>query len=257
MGGEQFRIMIKLFRNIRKNLLNEGKTTRYFKYAIGEIILVVIGILIALQINNWNEGRKDNKQMLTNIHSIEEDIESDLLDFQNINALYNKQIKAGSYIIPIMESKNTQIADSLKFILDFNEMSSTRTIIKSNDTWNFLNASGIISEFPDSKLKKMLQDYNRDYNQLVEGLNVSTNPSRIELRKLKYELFSDTEHRKFFPTNTPIPPNRASYASILNDKRVLPLCKYIRSNATYNEVRVQILIQKATDILNYINNSYN
>ena len=50
--------MIKLFRNIRKQLLNEGKTTKYFKYAIGEIILVVIGILIALAINNWNEGVK-------------------------------------------------------------------------------------------------------------------------------------------------------------------------------------------------------
>ena len=44
--------MIKFFRNIRKNLLMENKTSKYFKYAIGEIILVVIGILIALQINN-------------------------------------------------------------------------------------------------------------------------------------------------------------------------------------------------------------
>ncbi len=62
--------MIKLFRNIRKNLLADpperafsvragGKTTNYLKYAIGEIILVVIGILIALSINNWNESRKD------------------------------------------------------------------------------------------------------------------------------------------------------------------------------------------------------
>lgn len=50
--------MIKLFKNIRKNLLNEGKTSKYFKYAIGEIVLVVIGILIALQINNWNEVKK-------------------------------------------------------------------------------------------------------------------------------------------------------------------------------------------------------
>ena len=50
--------MIKLFRNIRKALLEKGKTTNYLKYAIGEIVLVVIGILIALQINNWNESRK-------------------------------------------------------------------------------------------------------------------------------------------------------------------------------------------------------
>ncbi|KAA3641408.1 MAG: hypothetical protein DWP95_06895 [Proteobacteria bacterium] len=47
--------MINFFRKIRKNLLNEGKTGRYLKYAIGEILLVVIGILIALQINNWNQ----------------------------------------------------------------------------------------------------------------------------------------------------------------------------------------------------------
>lgn len=53
--------MIKLFRNIRKTLLNEGKTSKYIKYAVGEIILVVIGILIALQINNWNENRKIQK----------------------------------------------------------------------------------------------------------------------------------------------------------------------------------------------------
>jgi hypothetical protein len=47
--------MIKFFRKIRQNLLIENKTSKYFKYAIGEIILVVIGILVALQINNWNE----------------------------------------------------------------------------------------------------------------------------------------------------------------------------------------------------------
>jgi hypothetical protein len=50
--------MIKFFRKIRQNLLMENKTGKYLKYAIGEIILVVIGILIALQINNWNENQK-------------------------------------------------------------------------------------------------------------------------------------------------------------------------------------------------------
>lgn len=55
--------MIKFFRRIRQNLLLEGKTGRYFKYAIGEIILVVIGILIALQINNWNQSIKGKKSL--------------------------------------------------------------------------------------------------------------------------------------------------------------------------------------------------
>ena len=51
--------MIKFFRKIRYNLLSENKTGKYLKYAVGEIVLVVIGILIALGINNWNEHRKD------------------------------------------------------------------------------------------------------------------------------------------------------------------------------------------------------
>ena len=50
--------MIRFFRKIRQNLLSEGKTVKYLKYAIGEIVLVVIGILIALSINNWNEQKK-------------------------------------------------------------------------------------------------------------------------------------------------------------------------------------------------------
>jgi hypothetical protein len=195
--------------------------------------------------------------MLTNIHSIKQDIESDVLDFQKINAILNKQINAGRAIIPIMESTNHYIADSLKFILNFNVMTSTTTLIETNNTWDYLNSSGIISEFPDSKLKTMLLDYDNDYNQLVEGLNVSANPTRLELRKLKYELFTDTEHRKFFPTPSPIPPSKESYASILNDKRVLPICRYIGSNGTYFQGRVQILNQKANDILNYLNNNYN
>jgi hypothetical protein len=49
--------MIKLFRNIRKKLIEQGKTTNYLKYAIGEIVLVVFDILIALQFNNWNVSR--------------------------------------------------------------------------------------------------------------------------------------------------------------------------------------------------------
>jgi hypothetical protein len=51
--------MIKFFRKIRQNLLDENKTGKYFKYAIGEIALVVIGILIALSLNNWNNNKKD------------------------------------------------------------------------------------------------------------------------------------------------------------------------------------------------------
>lgn len=64
--------IMKFFRRIRQELLSEGQTVKYLRYALGEIVLVVLGILIALQINNWNQARKDNavlKEYLVKIKS--------------------------------------------------------------------------------------------------------------------------------------------------------------------------------------------
>ena len=62
--------MIKFFRKIRQNLLMENKFSKYLVYAIGEIILVVVGILIALQVNNWNEERKLNTLEIATLNEI-------------------------------------------------------------------------------------------------------------------------------------------------------------------------------------------
>jgi hypothetical protein len=82
--------MIKFFRKIRQNLVMQDKTSKYFKYAIGEITLVVIGILIALQINNWNENNNKKKQ-LNNIYTIiDQNFKTDLKNITNSIAFYQK-----------------------------------------------------------------------------------------------------------------------------------------------------------------------
>jgi uncharacterized membrane-anchored protein YhcB (DUF1043 family) len=70
--------MIKFFRNIRKNLLAEGKTTKYFKYAIGEIFLVVIGILIALYLNNQQQEYSIQKQQEIYLRLVKREMKSNL-----------------------------------------------------------------------------------------------------------------------------------------------------------------------------------
>ena len=73
--------MIKFFRKIRRNLLSEGKTGKYLKYAFGEIMLVVLGILIALQINNWNEGRKEKNNQRSVLSNLLQDLKSDSISY--------------------------------------------------------------------------------------------------------------------------------------------------------------------------------
>ncbi|MCL6257681.1 DUF6090 family protein [Aquiflexum sp. TKW24L] len=71
--------MINFLRKIRQKLLLENKISGYLKYGIGEIFLVVIGILIALSINNWNEGRKARAQELSTMKEIIENLKYDIV----------------------------------------------------------------------------------------------------------------------------------------------------------------------------------
>lgn len=84
--------MIRFFSNIRKKLAAENKFLAYSRYAIGEIVLVVIGILIALQINNWNEQRKYKNLEITMLAEIRESLEESLTE---INDMINKN---GKYV---------------------------------------------------------------------------------------------------------------------------------------------------------------
>ena len=76
--------MIKFFRIIRQQLINQNKMGKYFKYAIGEIILVVIGILLALQINNWNEESKNRVKEREALEGIKTALESDLRLYEKV-----------------------------------------------------------------------------------------------------------------------------------------------------------------------------
>jgi len=74
--------MIPFFRKIRKNMADNNRPLKYMRYAIGEIVLVVIGILIALQINNWNENRKTKLRSQVYINEIVNDL---MIETLNIN----------------------------------------------------------------------------------------------------------------------------------------------------------------------------
>ncbi|MBN7815164.1 DUF6090 family protein [Algoriphagus pacificus] len=85
--------MIKFFRKIRQNLLLEGQTGKYLKYALGEIILVVIGILIALQINNANERLKQNRKAKNYEETLITELNDDLMRINQLDTLCQKMQK--------------------------------------------------------------------------------------------------------------------------------------------------------------------
>ncbi len=83
--------MIKFFRKIRQTLLSEGKNGKYLKYALGEILLVVIGILLALTINSWNEARVENNKIEEILIGIKNDLNHDIEIFDKVINAFTKK----------------------------------------------------------------------------------------------------------------------------------------------------------------------
>ena len=105
--------MIKFFRQIRQNLLMENKTGKYFKYAIGEIVLVVIGILIALSINNWNEAKKSRDKEVVLLHQLNEEFKANLEQLNNKMIIRNAVINSSNFLLEAIDNKSIPSQDSI------------------------------------------------------------------------------------------------------------------------------------------------
>lgn len=91
--------MISAFRRIRQTMVKEKKVRNYILYALGEILLVMIGILLALQVNNWSENRKANNKLTNILKTIKEDLKTDTLVSSNIIRFYDSINKYSTKVI--------------------------------------------------------------------------------------------------------------------------------------------------------------
>jgi len=153
--------MIKFFRKIRQNLLIENKTGKYFKYAIGEIILVVIGILIALQINNWNENRKAEKIELTYLIRLKNDLEKDTLYLENkMQYLKGERAKIYQFVHQLYDVQKTE--EEFKQLY-FSQSFVTESLVLQTSTYEELKNTGLTNIFQNDGLKIEILDLYREY----------------------------------------------------------------------------------------------
>ena len=110
--------MLNFFRKIRRQLANENKFQKYFRYAIGEIVLVVLGILIALQINNWNEHRKKNVQFKSTVEQIYNDIEVEAQLLDNLMQTCYRQVDLNDMLLENPDSISNRKLPYIIFYVD-------------------------------------------------------------------------------------------------------------------------------------------
>jgi len=153
--------MIKFFRHIRQRLLTENKFSKYLLYAIGEIILVVIGILIALSINNQNQdkiNRAEEKSYYKNIKRELNEDKNDLRGCINFNNVFFKQFR---YATSIIENNDQSSIDSLaKIALNLLEFSDFH---RQSNIYQTMVNSGEIKLLKNQKIIERLQRLEETY----------------------------------------------------------------------------------------------
>lgn len=247
--------MIKFFRTIRQSLISEGKPVKYLKYAIGEIVLVVIGILIALQINNWNEERKSKIEFRQSMLALAEEIKSDTIAIQHhINSMKN-QSKATGLLIPIMESEKREIKDSLEFIKAFMELSNASSVDINTELWDEIKKLGLHKKHGDPVLINRIQAYYYRYNRTAINWE-NAYKTRIEIRELKYEFLNQSDLDKI-RSEEPKIPSKEAYNAIFEEKRVLDLTKSIHYTSFYFERIFERRKENAVEVLQLIEKEFN
>ena len=162
--------MIKFFRHIRKSLLMENKTSKYFKYAIGEIVLVVIGILIALSINNWNESRK---QRVKEIDALENIKTSLLADLELYNGIFKLRLswkqKGLEYLKEVAYYKRKVPEDSI--FNNYFEMSTDIVFRYDSGSYDALKSSGFDLIQNKELRKKIINTYQIQFPAYMGFIN--------------------------------------------------------------------------------------
>ena len=174
--------------------MEKNKTGKYLKYAIGEIVLVVIGILIALQINNWNEQKKTQAKVHSFLISLKKDLTNDLSTINEIIKIQEERLEIITGLISLGISPNVSAT------LENNN--ATQVTVGRNFTffpvvgsYKAASGSGLIENIENDALKNnILNLYEHYYNRL--NYNGQLNDGRHELLEWESRMYSDYTKKK-------------------------------------------------------------
>lgn len=165
--------MIKFFRKIRRQLLAKNKFSKYLLYAIGEIVLVVIGILIALQINNWNQSKQESNKEKVYLRNVEADLKQQL---SYISIQLEHEYEHDSLAASILDRYNREKRLRIDSVISkqLNTLTVRKTFIKADPTYQDLISSGNIKLIKDENLRNEILSYYLELER-IESIIMNNN----------------------------------------------------------------------------------
>jgi len=175
--------MIKFFRKIRQRLLSENKTGTYFKYAIGEIVLVVIGILIALQINNNNTYNEQRRLEQTYLLSLQSEFVTNLEKINNCLTENSNQVKAVEKMFTLFDTNvRDTISEKETSAIIYSVFKGVATYIPSKGVLTDIISSGNLNLIRNDALRQKIASFESSLD-FLKMQAVSSHEMQKELQK--------------------------------------------------------------------------
>lgn len=221
--------MVTFLRKIRMQLLTENKTGRYLKYALGEILLVVIGILIALQINTWNEDRKNGIREMQLLTELKTNLQ---INIQNLENDIESQVKSAATIDYLIEhlSNRRPYKDSLEYF--FYEADYAPDVVLSASAFETLKSTGLELIQTDSLRSAIINLFEIDYPTLMQ-----------ETKRLEDQVWSVTIvplYQKHFRIENIVQYVVNDYTALLDDKEFTNMLSFrgsLRKSSTIHKMK--------------------
>ena len=245
--------MIKFFRKIRQKLLSENKFRKYLTYAIGEIVLVVIGILIALQINNWNENRKIKQSGKEYLKEIYKDLKIEISNIDEILNSLSTQYEGTEYVLKVIESKDKIVNDTLLFT--DNHWAPSRLFIIERDlnTFDKLKSSGQSGLLENDSLSNLIDRFYKNFDTRISNFKEYPLQIRMDLRRAAFPIGNMTDF-KYEMENSKLSP--AFIKKFTNDKVIYKHLLAILKTCRYNTTFFKELKEEALHLIILMEDSY-
>jgi hypothetical protein len=239
--------MIKFFRRIRQQLLTQNKFSKYLLYAMGEIVLVVIGILIALQINNTNEARKVRKQELHYLENLKTDLKLNITELDEYIAVRNNRIESAHKVLEYFEGK--PLTDLNDFAFHTTNIYIWQKFSQHDNTFQELVNSGNLALISNDSIKNGLLNLQALYKKLKNEEAHFRYDAEVLLYEPSYGVLDLNPIVKNFTyqvsggqagENVVLP--RANYEAMLRDIKqkngfVMAVYEFTVMNAQFNEMK--------------------
>ena len=236
--------MIKFFRRFRYDLMEKNKTGKYLKYAIGEIILVVIGILIALGINNWNNEQKDNQAEVKYLSQIKKSLKANDIILKERIESDKRLLKLGGQIYNHIKTQK-KLNDSIKqilVVLQYDQMVSFNMAAfenLKNDGLSFISNDDLKFEIINIYDKELKYIQNIFANQFENYLSGVINPFFSE----NFEFVSNKKKIIIEPNNyQELLSNKktTNIISMVNTMRSFAISNYTDTQKKINEILIKL-----------------